>query len=162
MKQIECFIVLMYSKGCGAVAVNEASHHLFTTKCRSLETFYLPKLHFSSMWSKHYYRLVSSEIRQSQYSRKSLTSVTGVDRKMAPESGNHCGPLLGIQLKLVEFWCIVAAWKHAQKSANVCMLVLVAQISANVKEAAQIITVVISRSHSNICDFHPCSVNSIF
>ena len=37
MQQIECFIVLMYSKGCGAARVNEARHHLLTTGSRSLE-----------------------------------------------------------------------------------------------------------------------------
>ena len=31
MAVIECFIVIMYSKECGAKSVNEARHHLFTT-----------------------------------------------------------------------------------------------------------------------------------
>ena len=29
MAVIECFIVIMYSKGCGAKSVNETRHHLF-------------------------------------------------------------------------------------------------------------------------------------
>ena len=37
MQQIERFVVLMYSKGCGAAGVNEARHRLFTTGSRSLE-----------------------------------------------------------------------------------------------------------------------------
>ena len=37
MAVIECFIVIMYSKGCGAKSVNEARHHLFTTGQKSLD-----------------------------------------------------------------------------------------------------------------------------
>ncbi len=37
MQRIERFVVLMYSKGCGAAGVNEARHRLFTTGSRSLE-----------------------------------------------------------------------------------------------------------------------------
>ena len=37
MQNIERFVVLMYSKGCGAAGVNEARHCLFTTGSRSLE-----------------------------------------------------------------------------------------------------------------------------
>ena len=37
MQRIERFVVLMYSKGCGAATVNEARHRLFTTGSRSLE-----------------------------------------------------------------------------------------------------------------------------
>lgn len=37
MKVIERFVVLMYSKGCGAVGVNEARHHLFTTGSKLLD-----------------------------------------------------------------------------------------------------------------------------
>ena len=37
MQQIERFVIIMYSKGCGAASVNEARHRLFTTGSRSLE-----------------------------------------------------------------------------------------------------------------------------
>ena len=37
MAVIECFIVIMHSKGCGAKSVNEARHHLFTTGQKSLD-----------------------------------------------------------------------------------------------------------------------------
>lgn len=37
MEQIERFVILMYSKGCGAAGVNDARYRLFTTGTRSLE-----------------------------------------------------------------------------------------------------------------------------
>ena len=37
MAVIERFIVIMYSKGCGAKSVNEARHQLFTTGQKSLD-----------------------------------------------------------------------------------------------------------------------------
>ena len=37
MQRIESFVVIMYSKGCGADRDNEARHRLFTTGIRSLE-----------------------------------------------------------------------------------------------------------------------------
>ena len=37
MRTIEHFVILMYSKGCGAAGVNEARHYLFTSGSKSLE-----------------------------------------------------------------------------------------------------------------------------
>ena len=37
MAIIKCFILIMYSKGCGAKSVNEARNHLFTTGQKSLD-----------------------------------------------------------------------------------------------------------------------------
>jgi len=37
MQQIERFVILMYSKACGAASVNEARQRLFTSGSRSLE-----------------------------------------------------------------------------------------------------------------------------
>ena len=37
MQILERYVVIMYSKGCGANSVNEARHHLFTTGQRSLD-----------------------------------------------------------------------------------------------------------------------------
>ena len=38
MQRIERFMVLMYSKGCGAAGVNEATLRLFTSGTKSLES----------------------------------------------------------------------------------------------------------------------------
>ena len=38
MQRIEGFVVLMYSKGCGAAVVNEATLRLFTSRTKSLES----------------------------------------------------------------------------------------------------------------------------
>ena len=38
MQRIEHFVILMYSKGCGATGVNEARQRFFTTGSKSLES----------------------------------------------------------------------------------------------------------------------------
>ena len=43
MQRIECFVVLMYSKGCGVAGVNEARLPLFTSGTKSLES--IPPTH---------------------------------------------------------------------------------------------------------------------
>ena len=37
MATIKCFVLIMYSKGCGAKSVNEARNHVFTTGQKSLD-----------------------------------------------------------------------------------------------------------------------------
>ena len=43
IQRIERFVVLMYSKGCGAASVNEATLHLFTSGTNSLESIPAPQ-----------------------------------------------------------------------------------------------------------------------
>ena len=92
MAVIECLIVIMYSKGCGAKSVNEARHHLFTTGQKALNnippysSIFIPACKASTHSSNFF-----TGVRLLLFSKIYPISANGAGIKTAELNGNPYG-----------------------------------------------------------------------
>ena len=120
MAIIERFIVIMYSKGCGAKSVNEARHHLFTTGQKSLDN--IPPIR-ASLYQHVKRALIQASFYWSQaiVVQKNISNFSewGWNRyqKQMATLMDYCVMLV----RHVQFCCTVGVQRHAQEdvSANV-------------------------------------------
>jgi len=93
MQLIERFVILMYSKGCGAACVNEARQRLFTSGSRSLEnipptqTALFQHVKRALLQGSFFWRQATSVHQEVAY----LTLVLVDGTKMTPTTGSHYG-----------------------------------------------------------------------
>ena len=90
MQRIERFVVLMYSKGCGAAGVNEARLRLFTSGTKSLES--IPPTQTALFQHVKRAILQSSFYWHQALSAQQEISVDGAGRRITRVLGNHYGP----------------------------------------------------------------------
>ena len=138
MQRMERFVVLMYSKGCGAAGVNEATLRLFTSGTKSLES--IPPTQAALFQHVKRAILQSSfywhQIKPYRHSKKSHISVDGAGRRITRVPGNRYGPPSTMLQWLVPLCCIVVATRLAREDASAIEPACNALPSANAKADA--------------------------
>ena len=105
MQRIERFVVLMYSKGCGAAGVNEARLRLFTSGTKSLESIpptqaalFQHEKRAILQSSFYWHQALSAQQEIPDFSgwgwqkARQGKAVDGAGRRITRVPGNHYGP----------------------------------------------------------------------
>ena len=135
MQRIERFVVLMYSKGCGAAGVNEARLRLFTSGTKSLES--IPPTQAALF--QHVKRAIlqsSFYWHQALSTQQEIPDFNGWGWQKDEWSGNRYGPPSTMLQWLVRLCCIVVATRLAREDASAIEPAYDALPSANAKADA--------------------------
>ena len=117
MQRIERFVVLMYSKGCGATSMNEAILRLFTSGTKSLESILPPQ---AALFQHMKRAILQSSFywHQSLSAQQEIPDLDGAGRRITRVPVNRYGPPSKMLQWLVPLCCIVVATRLAREDAS--------------------------------------------